>query len=114
MNAVFGANRDYPYHDHHTDTMTSTYQSYRVGENNRISGGTQKKLFTSKSLLVYATTEADIKLNSTENIEIDILADTFYIFKSNVFQVFYKYSAAQGTIYITPEGVHMREGRIPE
>ena len=70
--------------------------------------------FVSKSTLVYSTVAADIKLNNTENVEIDILADVLYEFESNIHQIFYKYSAAEGTIYIYCEGVLPQEARGAE
>lgn len=108
------SNRSLPFHDYETATTTATYKPYIVGENNQTGKGTQHKKFVSKSTLIYSTTAADIKLNSTENVEIDILAETYYEFKSDISAIFYKYSASEGTIYIWTEGVLAQEGRSAE
>ena len=108
------ANRDYPYHDYHSDTTTSTYQSYRVGEKNIDREGDQKKLFVSKSLLIMATTDTYIKLNHGGNVIITLLANNWYEFKSNITTVYYAYVSAEGTIYIIPEGVLPNEQRDAE
>lgn len=114
VNMVSLAHRDFPYHDYHTDTTEVTYQTYRVGENNYEASGDQHKLFVSKSLLVLATTAADLKFNHANNVEITILANNFYEFKSNIYQVHYKYDSEAGTIYLYPEGVLPQESRRPE
>lgn len=113
INAVILANRDYPYHDFHTNTMKATDLPYRVGEHNRAGDTTQSKLFTSKSTLIYATTQAIIKLNSAENVEQTLLATHYYEFLSNVQSVFYRYASQEGTIYIWTEGVLGNESRSP-
>lgn len=114
ISLCISANRSLPFHDYETATMTATYKPYNVGENNQLGKGTQHKKFVSKSTLILATENADIKLNNSENIEIDILADTYYEFKSDISVIFYKYSAVEGTIYIWTEGVLAQEGRNPE
>lgn len=114
VSLCFNANRDLPFHDYKTATLTATYKRYNVGENNQLGKGTQHKLFESKSTLILSTVNADIKLNSTENVEIDILANTYYEFKSNIHAIFYKYSASEGTIYIWTEGTLPQEARRPE
>ena len=85
-----GANRSYPYHDYETATLTATYVRYNVGENNQKGNGSQSKLFVSKSTLIYATQDADIKLNNSENVEIDILSGILYNFESDISSIFYK------------------------
>jgi len=105
------ANRDYPYHDCESVTMLATKTPYRVGENNRTGDGTQGKLFVSKSTLIIATTDAIINLNSSENVDIPLLANNFYTFKSNIVSVDHRYATEEGTITITCEGVLPSESR---
>lgn len=114
IKAVFTANRDYPYHDYETATMTATYVLYSVGENNKDKHGSQSKLFVSKSTLIYVTQEADVKFNDTNNVEIDILPNTWYEFLCNISRIFYKYSDTEGTIYIYCDGVLPQETRGSE
>lgn len=114
INAVTLAHRDWPYHDFETATTTSTYQTYRVGENNDDGKGDQHKLFLSKSLLIYATTNSYVKFNHADNVVITILANTWYTFMSNIYAVHYRYVSAEGTIYLYPEGVLPQEARRPE
>jgi len=111
VNMVTLANRDYPYHDYETATMKATKQSYRVGENNRTGEGTQGKLFVSKSTLIYATQNAYININSSENVDQLILANNFYEFDSNIVSVDYRYVTIEGIIYIWVEGVLSSESR---
>lgn len=114
IRAVFTANRDYPYHDYETATLTSTYKPYAVGDNNKDKHGSQSKLFVSKDTLIYSTVEADVKFNDAENVEIDILANTYYTFRCNISRIFYKYSSEEGTIYIWCDGVLPQEVRSSE
>jgi len=111
INAVTLANRDYPYHDFHTDTMKVTQEHFRVGENNRGRDGSQTKLFTSKSTLIIATTNAYVTFNSSNNVEDLLLANNFYEFKSNIRNIFYRYATEEGTIYIHVDGVLGDEAR---
>ena len=114
VNMVSLSHRDWPYHDYHSDTTKATYQTYRVGENNRLGDGDQMKLFVSKSLLIMATTNTYIVFNSVNNVVHTILANTWYEFMSNIYAVHYAYVASEGTIYIHPEGVLPQEARRPE
>lgn len=108
------AHRDYPFHDYASDTTTSVYQTYRVGENNRGKRGDQMKLFTSKSLLIFCTTNTYVKFNHANNVIQTLLANTWYEFMSNIYAVHYAYVADAGTIYLYPEGVLPQEARRPE
>lgn len=108
------ANRDYNYHDYHTDSYAGVWESYLVGENNMEGLGSQKKLFISKSTLIYATTAVNVKFNHSENVIIGLLANTWYEFKSNIRMVYYARQATSGTIYIYSEGVLPQEARTPE
>lgn len=113
INMVTLANRDYPYHDSHSDTMTADYQAYIVGSNNIGGQGDQKKLFVSKSTLIDATTDANIRLNNSNNVIIPLRANNFYEFKSNIKVVYYEYDSEEGNIHIKCEGVLPEEQRSP-
>lgn len=108
------AHRDWPYHDFHSDTTTAVYQTYVVGNNNRLRRGDQFKLFTSKSLLIMSTTNTYVKFNHADNVVITLLANRWYEFMSNIYAVHYVYVTEAGTIYIYPEGVPPQEARRPE
>lgn len=114
INAVIGANRDYPYHDFHTDTMTSAYQLYNVGDNNVGLSGDQHKRFVSKLTPIFVTQNAYIKLNHANNVVITLLANTWYNFKVNIHAIHYRYVDTEGTIYIIAGGVAPNEARRPE
>lgn len=114
LNIVTLANRDYPYHDFHSATTTSTYKPYYVGEKNLDASGDQHKLFISKSLLIMATTDTRVKFNHSDNVFLALLANNWYEFKSNIVSVFYRYATEAGTIYIYPEGVLPNEQRDAE
>lgn len=114
MYALFLANRDYPYNDFKTATTTATGQLYRVGSQNMLVGGTQHKMFTSKSTLIYCTTNTYVRLNSAQNVAHLLLANVWYEFKSNIHLLVYYYASAEGTIYIHCEGVLPNEARFTE
>jgi len=108
------ANRDYPYHDYHSDTTTAIYQTYTVGEKNIDREGDQKKLFVSKSLLIMATTDTYVKFNHSGNVVKTLLANNWYEQKHNITRIMYAYVDEAGTIYIEPEGVLPNEQRDAE
>lgn len=112
LGLIILANRSYNMDDYHTDTMTATYQAYNVGQNNLGGEGTQSKLFVSKSTLIYATQDADLRFNNARNVEHTLLAETYKEFKHDITTVFYKYDTVEGTIYIECEGVLAIEGRM--
>lgn len=114
INAVFLANKDYPYEDYHEDTTLGTYQRYSVGDNNKLGKGTQHKLFVAKSTLILCTEDVYIKFNNANNVVNTLLADTFYEFDHNIYAIYYADVDVAGTIYIWVEGVHPQEGRSPE
>ena len=108
------SHRDWPYHDFHSDTTTAAYQTYAVGENNMGGKGDQFKLFVSKSLLIFCTTNSLVIFNNVNNVVHTLLANTWYTFESNIYAVHYAWVTEAGTIYIIPEGVAPQEARRPE
>ena len=110
------ANRDLPYHDYKHVDEESTDSKYTVGDNQIKGYGDQRKQFVSKSTLIYATEDITVHFNNTNNVPIDILADTWYEFKSNIYQVFWTYGGQAETwdIYFYFEGVLPQEQRSPE
>jgi hypothetical protein len=114
INAVTLANRDYPYHDYILFNSQSAKYSYVVGTNQVNAHGDQRKLFVSKSTLIYATEGQIIHLNSIKNIPIAILANTWYEFKSNIYQVFCVQPSSGYYIYFYFEGVLPQESRSAE
>ena len=114
---VFNANRDLPFHDYHLfeTGASSGWMSYAVGHDNVTTQGDQRKLFVSKSTLIYSPLDVSIKLNNMNNVTIAILANTWYEFKSNIFHVF-AHDAELGVSYIKFyfEGVMVDEARRPE
>lgn len=89
--------------------------NYAVGRDNLTTQGDQRKLFVSKSTLIFSPLDVDIKLNNMNNVTIAILANTWYEFKSNIFHVFVNdYDDVQGYIKFYFEGVMVDEARRPE
>lgn len=114
IHAVTLSHRDWPYHDFHTEATLEDYQTYRVGENNVGLNGDQHKLFVSKSTLIMATQDADVVFNHSNNAPILLLANNWYTFKSNIYQIHYARHETTGDIYIYCEGVLPQEARRPE
>jgi hypothetical protein len=116
INAVTLANRDYPYHDYHYVNEECTDTKYSVGHNQVHGHGDQRKLFVSKSTLIYSTVDIVVYFNNKNNVAIDILASTWYEFKSNIYQVFWNYGgqAEEWDIYFYFEGVLSNEQRGTE
>ncbi|TKJ36871.1 hypothetical protein CEE36_11330 [candidate division TA06 bacterium B3_TA06] len=108
------AHRDWPYHDHHSDTTTVVYQPYVVGENNIPGDGDQFKRFVAKSTLIFCTTNTRVIFNNSNNVFQTLLANTWYEFMTNIHQMFYRYSTEAGSILIYVEGVLPQEARRPE
>jgi len=111
---VFNSNNDLPYHDYYGATEQTTETSYVVGTNNKDARGTQSKLFVSKSTLIYATEDQTIRFNNRNNTPITILANTWYTFVSNIYQVFFVVPSADKKLYLYFEGVLPEEARTPE
>ena len=114
LKITLNANRDLPYDDFKTDTTTATYQYYRVGSENRKVSGTQHKLFTSKSTAIMCTKAAYVKFNSSEAVIHTLVANTWYEFKKNIYEIYYAYVEEAGTIYIHCEGTLPEEARFAE
>ena len=108
------AHRDWPYHDYEQTTTTAAYKTYLVGANNRGGEGDQMKFFTSKSLLIFCTTNTRVKFNHADNVVFTLLANTWYEFMSNIYAVHFTRFAEDGIIYIYAEGVLPQEARRPE
>jgi roadblock/LC7 domain-containing protein len=75
-------------------------------------GGDQKKLFTSKSTLIFATAVCTIKFNNANNVTIDILANTWYEFYQNIHMVIIVTIGTDGTVYLYFEGALPEESRL--
>ena len=108
------AHRDWPYHDHHSDTTALTYGRYVVGENNIPGDGDQFKRFVAKSTLIFCSTNTRVIFNNSNNVFQTLLANTWYEFMTNIHQIFYRYSTEAGSILIYVEGVLPNEARRPE
>jgi hypothetical protein len=114
INAVTLANRDYPYHDYHYINEECTDAKYSVGHNQVHGHGDQRKLFVSKSTLIYSTVDIVVYFNNKNNVAIDILASTWYEFKSNIYQVFWDIPQDEFELYLYFEGVLPSEQRGAE
>jgi hypothetical protein len=112
---VFSANRDLPYNDYHHIDESSTTFIYQVGSDQITGKGDQKKHFVSKSTLIYSTVNISLQFNSLGNVIETILADTFYEFKHNIYQVnVAKLPNGDWDLYLYFEGVFPYEARPPE
>lgn len=114
INAVILANRDLPYHDYWDNDGWADTGSYVVGMNNLNAHGSQRKLFTSKSTLIFCTEDAVVWFNHSNNVNILILANTWYEFKSNIYQVFWNAITQGKYLYLYFEGVLPNESRSAE
>jgi hypothetical protein len=94
------------------------WRSYQVGANQIDAHGDQKKYFVSKSTLIFADYDFEVKFNSMLNVSVIILKDTWYEFKSNIYQVFKRPVdddfVEDVNIWIYFEGVMVDEARRPE
>jgi hypothetical protein len=109
--AVFSANRDYPYHDYLCVTDTTPTGFYEVGQNQINCHGNQSKRFVSKSTLIIATEDVQVRFNDAKNVVIDLLANVLYEFKSNIWQVFFWTPDEDKAIHFYFEGVLPDEAR---
>lgn len=107
------SHRDYPYHDYHDIADTEEPETYVVGTNNRGLGGTQNKLFVSKSTLFYSGAICTFRLNSARNVLQTLPADLPIRFESNIQSVHIVTIGADGTLYMWFEGVLPQEARSP-
>jgi len=112
INAVINANRDIPMHDYHMFADGDEPCSFAVGSGNMSSGGDQKKLFTSKSTVLYATENSTVRFNNNNNVAIAILANTWYEFYQNVHTLIVTAIGTQGYLYAYFEGAMPEESRI--
>jgi hypothetical protein len=112
INATINANRDYYMHDYKSYTAQYAPISYVVGTDNKKNSADQKKLFTSKSTLIYSNAACTIKFNNANNVTIDILANTWYEFYLNIHMVIILTIGADGTIYMYFEGTLPEECRL--
>ncbi len=114
VSVIINANRDFPYHDYYHADETATVRSYVVGHNQVIGHGDQRKLFVSKSTLIYCTENTTIQFNSTNNVVVTILASTWYEFKSNISSIYHAAITQDKDLYVYFEGVLPNEARSPE
>jgi hypothetical protein len=113
INAVTLANRDYPYHDALTVSAGSTGLTYVVGQGQIDAHGNQSKRFVSKSTLIMSTADTNVKFNDSKNVDVPLVANVWYEFKSNIWQVFYTTPASEKYVYFYFEGVLPEEARSP-
>lgn len=114
ISVCINANRDLPFHDFKI-VESAGVGSYCVGTNQVKQSGDQKKRFVSKSTLILSTINANIQFNSANNVVIAILANTWYEFKSNIYEVFWEDAFGQASImFMYFEGVMVNEARSPE
>lgn len=106
-------NRDLPFHDYYDSDYYDDTGSYDVGHNQIMKTGDQKKLFVSKSTLVYSTADCFIYFNSMNNAPVFILANTYFEFESNIFVVLWDKELRTGYLYLWFEGVMFNEARRP-
>jgi len=94
-----------------------SYYAYVVGSNQLTGKGDQQKHFISKSTLIFSKIDATIKFNSLGNVPVEIAANTWYEFKSNIHTV-YVYDdgsdTGENSLRMYFEGVLPQEGRRPE
>jgi len=112
INAVILANREYSMHDyvHFEDGDEPT--KHVVGSGNMAAGGDQKKLFISKSTLIFCTTAAVVRFNNANNVPVGILPNVWYEFYQNTHTLIVDSIATNGLFYAHFEGVLPSEGRI--
>jgi len=97
--------------------MSAIWGSYVVGQNQLTGKGDQQKHFISKSTLIYSDVMCRVRFNSMNNIDVVILPDTWYEFKSNIHMVFFAPIDAPDigkNLHLYFEGVMVEEGRRPE
>lgn len=111
---VIHSGRDFPYHDYKKFEDGDEPDTYQVGEANLNADGDQRKLFVSKSTLIYSDVACTVKFNHADNVTIDILANTWYTFWSNIHRVIVLTIATGGTLYMYFEGVLPEDARRPE
>jgi hypothetical protein len=113
INVVTLANRDYPYHDALEISAGGTGLTYVVGQNQIDAHGNQAKRFVSKSTLIMSTEDTNVKFNDSKNVNVPLVANVWYEFKSNIWQVFYTTPTNGKYVYFYFEGVLPIEARSP-
>lgn len=115
INAIILANREYPYHDHVIYEAGVEPISYVVGSANVSANGSQRKLFVSKSTLIYCNKDITVRFNDANNVLVTIPAAVTPIeFHSNIYNIIIVSIGVQGTLHIWCEGVLPDEARSSE
>jgi len=112
VNAVILANKDYPYEDRTEIAFTDAVQYYVVGTNNLNAQGSQRKLFVSKSTLLFATQDCYVRFNHSRNVQNRIFANIPFEFDCNISEIFVVRVTTDGTLYAYFEGVLPQEVRV--
>ena len=112
INLVGLANYDYPLHDYHAFADGAEPTAYQVGKSNMASGGDQKKLFTSKSTLLFSDVVCTVRFNNANNVLITLLANTWYEFYQNIHTLIVVAIGSDGTLYAYFEGTKPEECRL--
>jgi hypothetical protein len=103
-----------PCHDYHLVNAQSTDTVYTVGDNQIAAHGDQRKRFVSKSTLIFSTVDCSVRFNNSKNVAVAILKDTWYEFKSNIYQVYYSIPTGEDFLKLYFEGCLPQESRSPE
>jgi len=111
---VGSMNREYPYHDYAFIESSAPQVFYVVGSNQQAAHGSQHKLFASKSTLIWSDEDTWVRFNNSNNVTIDIWANTWYEFKSNIEAVYYLLPSQGKKLCLYFEGVLPEEARDPE
>jgi len=112
INLIGLANYDYPLHDYYAFADGAEPTAYQVGKSNMASGGDQKKLFTSKSTLLFSDVVCTVRFNNANNVLITLLANTWYEFYQNIHTLIVVTIATNGTLYAYFEGTKPEECRL--
>lgn len=105
-------NRDIPLHDYKAFEDGDEPTKHVVGSSNMANASDQKKLFTSKSTLLFATGECTVRFNNANNVAVTILANTWYEFYQNVHTLIVDAIASQAVLHCYFEGTLPEECRI--
>lgn len=105
---------DYPYFDFHQFDDTEEPAIYWVGTDNKDRDGTQKKLFVSKSTLIYSDVACTIRFNGPNNVLTPIPANTWFTFVSDIYALVVVTIADGGYLLAYFEGVLPQDSRCPE
>jgi hypothetical protein len=111
---TMNANLDMPFHDYNLINAQSTDLNYVVGDNQVAAHGDQRKRFVSKSTLIFSTADTHVHFNNSKNVPVAILKNTWYEFKSNIYEVFYDIPGNTDFLKLYFEGCLPQESRSPE